>query len=859
MADGHAVMIDSSGPSAQNALLEKERRDLEQYERIILFRDAVLSGKHPTIRLPPGSQTGGLSNSVSKLNHDYFMRNDEVLTVNSGGVNTTSSNLRDGPGAKPSLGSSSTDINPILLEKSEDLVRAELRIQRQRLERALKEEVDQRRGSKQDKGEPLADADLTDVLSKALTLVQATTSASETVDTSLPANNDNASDSFDDNTFYSSRHDTPESHLTSRVQNDSRETPIGNAPEMLAAPLHLDTVPPNHQIDRNQDKQPSDVQSDPDPAAQRPHAQYATGVNHPGPSARFHVPGLDNYIGGAAPQLDNYPSGGAPSGQTSHTNTSAEQSQSEDVALAEHGAGKSNQAKNAHKHLDDAYFHNHPPSPLVRAQDIAPAAPVPHSAQSYLVQESVPHAVQPSAPAAPGPVAALRSGPIAVDSPESSPQSGKGSDKKKGKKKKRKADRQAPEEVTPYIKPEPRSPSPISASFIRPNKRRRQTQNQGNGHEEDEVAIVSNPQPLYEAQPYQSNPAPADYAVQNGQAQRAASTTVITDNRYGREYIDERRFPDDPYARRQPSPTRTIQHAPAAGYAPRPAPQVAPDDGFRDPARQYREPYDPYRMSVRPEGDPYLGQIRPAPTRILVDSFGREYIEPPRSAMRQSVAPLPSHGTEIMYERPPPRAMSRHPGQGAYDDRGGVVYARPQSTHPGPRRVVTQPEYAPQEIRDAHPREYSVYPAGPSAPFMPVMMHQERRPGPEGSLEYGSRAASTRPVEHVRYGMHRDPGQHQGPRPEPTSRDYDGSMAVEGRREIPQPYVMEYGSRPIEQPVYHRGYSVRPVEGYYDQQPIQQAIQQPSRAGDDISFIERPRGATQEIVYADDARREIYR
>jgi hypothetical protein len=31
------------------------------------------------------------------------------------------------------------------------------------------------------------------------------------------------------------------------------------------------------------------------------------------------------------------------------------------------------------------------------------------------------------------------------------------------------------------------------------------------------------------------------------------------------------------------------------------------------------------------------------------------------------------------------------------------------------------------------------------------------------------------------------------------------------------------------------------------------------RGGEDIAFIEQPRGATQEIVYADDGRREVYR
>lgn len=109
-----------------------------------------------------------------------------------------------------------------------------------------------------------------------------------------------------------------------------------------------------------------------------------------------------------------------------------------------------------------------------------------------------------------------------------------------------------------------------------------------------------------------------------------------------------------------------------------------------------------------------------------------------------------------------------------------------------------------------------------------------------------------RPMEHVRYEMPRDYGQMQSARPEMAGRDYESSMNMEGRREVAQPYVAEYGARPPEQPLYHRGYSVRPAERPYEQQSI--------RGGDgSIAFIERPRGATQEIVYADDARREVYR
>lgn len=87
-------------------------------------------------------------------------------------------------------------------------------------------------------------------------------------------------------------------------------------------------------------------------------------------------------------------------------------------------------------------------------------------------------------------------------------------------------------------------------------------------------------------------------------------------------------------------------------------------------------------------------------------------------------------------------------------------------------------------------------------------------------------------------------------RPEAAVRQFTASVHPESHREAGQPYMRNYGGQPLEQPVVRPEYSVRPVERYYDQG---------LRGGEEIAFIERPRGATQEIVYADDARREIYR
>ena len=841
MAQGQAGLANPLGIDATAHLSEKDLRDIQQYDRIVQFRDAVLSGNHPTIKLPPGVLAAARSPSSSKptappsreqgpgsQNHRSYTANRDVTAQTSGSP--------AGPAATRSYGSGSTEINPIFLEKSAQLVRAEFQLQRQRLERALKEEVEQRRGQKQEKAEPLADRDLTDVLTRALTLVRATATPSAPIDEPLTANDEAASDSFDDDTFYSSKHDTPESNLTSRVRNESEEARRQVVPEpQRVSPLQPTNVSQHAVSGRNHEYQASasgDVKST--------HA--ATDGTTPNAPGQFRVPGLNNYTNGAAHL-----------GQMSQANTNGEPSQSEDSGVP-YARGGSYGARNGPRRPDDAYIDTHPPSPLVRSHDMVPLAPQPAPPPSHVVVEQLaPTAEQfvDAARGAPAQVAALRNEPIAINSPDSSPQSGKGSDRKKGKKKKRKADRQAPEEVTPYIKPEPRSPSPMTApSYIRPSKRQRQSQRQANELGQDSPAVTSDVPQRYEPRPYPDEPVQVGYGVPGVHPQRPASTTVVGNAGSNGVFMDERRLPDGAYVRREASP-RYIQPPPSGTYTSRPVSQLVVDDGYREPPRTYREPYDAVRTSARPEADPYVGQPMPPPTRIIVDSFGREYIEPPRPPIRQSVAPGPPYGPEVVYERPL-GAVSRHPGPTTYDDNRGVLYTRSSSVYPGARRVVTQPDYVSQDFRDGRPREYSVRPGAPPAEYVQVMAPPERQLGIETPREYGARAASVRPMEPVRYEIPREHGRVQSVWPEAPAQDFPSSVHTEGRREAAQPYIMEYGSRPVEQPVYQRGFSVRPVERYYDQQ-------QPSLAGENIAFIERPGGATQEIVYADSARREVHR
>lgn len=860
MAQGQAVHAQPLGADATGARTPDEQlRLIHQYERIVQFRDIVLAGLHPSVNLPPGiaavsqspsnsrDATRPPSESQVRVQSGYHQQAPGKVPPPSGPPTANTSSAVE---EKKLYGSGSTEINPVLLEKSAELVKAELRLHRQRLERDIKAEVDQRRGWKQSKADGLIDFDIAQVFSRALELVPPTVTTPPADPSAAQATNDDAaSDSFGDSTFYSSKHSTPEP----RPASPPRAEPEG-PPRPVIPGLHASQIPSAPRADRepvpSQPRGHEGYRNEPAAAARANPAQPYAPADHPSTGAGlFQVPGLNNYTNGYA----------APA-QTSQISTSAEQSQSEESSNAEPTRNGGYPARNvAPQSQSSAYVDAQPPSPMIRSHDMVPVAPQPAHYTAYAVDQQLERAVDQNAAAAaaaargaPAPVAALRNEPITLNSPDSSPQSGKGSDKNKAKKKKkRKADRQAPEEVLPYIKPEPRSPSPIGApNYLRPGKRQRRQPVEA---ALDGRASVISAQPAGAVpRPYQGIPMPVDYA---GQPPRSASAALVGDVRYGGSYVEERRPLEETTYLRRVSPRYIQQPPPGAAYPPRPASQVYVDDGYREVAR---EPYDVARMSVRPDAGPYVGQPMPPPppTRIYVDAYGREYIEPSRPPVRQSMAPAP-HGPEVMYDRPLSRAVSRHPGPAAYDDGRGAVYARAASAYPGPRRVVTQPEYLPQDYR---PREYSVRPPAPPTEYVQVMAPPaaEQATSAEAGAaahEYAPRAASVRPpMEPVRYEAAPPPPPHgyaemQPVRPAgyPPGRGYP-----EARQ---QPYVVEYGARPPaeqqqqQQPVYqHPGYA---EQQYYA------AEQRPP--ADNIAFIERPRGATQEIVYADDARREVYR
>ncbi|KAI8285587.1 hypothetical protein K4K60_001121 [Colletotrichum sp. SAR11_57] len=734
----------ASAPS----LSKDELYQLQQCERIIQFRDAILAGAHPRIKVPanlakqtPAFANASLSNPSTPAKDSAAVGQPDQpggfqLVANTqnaslpglGNLLPTNANLPQRP-----YGSGNTEINPIFLEKSDDLIKAEIQLQRQRLERALRDEVDQRRAAVKAsaQAEPLADIDLSDVLSKALTLVQATTTMP--ANAMLAANTSAASDSFDENSYYSSQHNSPDSSLLS-----SR---AGNEPD-AATQANKASAP----------SQPFDFQT----------------------------------------QVQTSPTSGLPS-SLSH-------------ASATH-------------------------QPQGQASTFTPS-----------------HA---------------RAAPSAVDiaqyDREPSPQGGRNIEKRKGKKKNKlnkKAARQA-QEAEPYIKPEPRSPSPMNApSFIRPPKRQRrqgeeepryaQSERQFSRSYRDEAAA-----PAYENQEYRRAVSQAAVAAEYG---------------YGREYVEDARVPSGAeYVRRVQSPgVYAVHTAPSEIYATSPA---SVDRYGREPARYYRDGYEVTRMSTRPvaergrsrspamreRGSPLMGPPKGPPARVVVDpTSGRRYYEP-ASVLRQSAAP---QQPEIIYERAPIRAESRRPGPDPRDD--DVLYQRTSPMYAAPRRVLTQPEYG---TSDAHriyrQREYSSRPMPPPGEeYVQIRGGTERRIVEGLPQEYMMRATTVRPAETIRYELPREYGRVQSVRPEQLPvRDYGGApIHPESRREVIPPIPRSYSVRPAaESHVVRREYSVRPLDQPYYGQPV------PARGEPEVSYIERPRVAAPEVYYTEEGPRQVYR
>ncbi|KAF2262163.1 hypothetical protein CC78DRAFT_324809 [Lojkania enalia] len=195
-----------------NGVVPVDAREAEFLARLMQIRDEVFASKHPRIQLPPKvleqvtprppqytppflsrPSSNGIANG-SRASQSYPSRLE-------------SSQRQPGPAEystppqtaqRPFTGkSTSSGIDPVLLTKSDHLIRAEIQLKRQQIERTLKDQFDKKGREK----EMCIDYrfDVEDILAKAHELVKPLSGLSIAVDHS------EGSESFDENSYYSSK------------------------------------------------------------------------------------------------------------------------------------------------------------------------------------------------------------------------------------------------------------------------------------------------------------------------------------------------------------------------------------------------------------------------------------------------------------------------------------------------------------------------------------------------------------------------------------------------------------------------------------------------------------------------------
>ncbi|KAH7375614.1 hypothetical protein B0T11DRAFT_270628 [Plectosphaerella cucumerina] len=856
-----------TGPrsSALSTRTEDVAHQLQQFQKIIQFHDAIVAGSHPKVKLQPevlaglaslaGLATGRPTEATAQaLSHAQTLQssNDQSFAANAlksvvpglGGTGLSSGATKNG--APKAFGAGSTQIDPIFLEKSDDLIRAEIQLQRQRLERALRDEVDQRRLvlKANAQAEPLSDLDIHDVLAKAQTLVQATTlplPPPQPMAKPAGANETVASDSIDENSYYSSQHNSPDT--SQKSSHGDRASVGGSLPDRPGSRL----VGATRTHDQSQQKTQAQAYqqyypNQPRDQGQAPLPPRPTATTSGGRPGAGYIPGIMS--------RDNTGTDNTTAESTSVGERSGDISRPDSGGMVgvERGAGRSVPSNLDQSRLRGSFV-SHPSSPLVIAQSLAPVAPQPSRVSPLAT------ARMPPQPAGHAQVAALRNEPTVISSPDSSPQSGKRNEAKKGKRKEKRKDKapafQAPE--LPYIKPEPLSPEPPSApQFMRPQKRQKRQADHDNGPAapERQPSRQSGEEYAYSHAP--AYPGPDPYAGHRPPSRPAASSAYG----YAPEYHSDRRVTvgAQPYAIQYSTPNPYVVSASPLPPAPAPMPMYA-----KEPPRAYHHSYDAPRMSARPEppramSRSPMGPPTGPPLRVVVDASGRRYYEPPPPpppsgpvVYRQSVPPpMRVDEPEILYERPV-RAESRRP---EYVE-GGVVYRAEPPMYAPQRRVVTQPEYGVVEPHRAY-RERDYISSRPMPPPPPEHYRmEERRPVEDLSRGYTMRATTARPAETIRYEVPMGYERVQSMRPDLAAHGYPAPAPPPGevRREVSQPVPRAYSVRPPDAHVVpSRDYSARPPEGYYGQ-PVRQA--------QEMTYMEDPRGATHEIAY-NEARPEYH-
>lgn len=795
-------------PNGGTAFTPEESCEIKEYERIVQFSKSVLAGTHPRVKIANPGRLGNLLDSSSHGNNTLAINlkspgqvSETSPVTNSGESNTISKFLN----SQTNLGSktlipNNPQINSSVSEKPEDLTKATIQLQRQKLERALREQVKHQRivaNALLQTSESLQTYDVSEVLSKALAIVPPYTSVANEPPAAAPARSSD-SNSFDDNTFYSSKFETPESSDSAQDQkfntNKLPSTGMHDRRHLEQAPQRNDKDSASNNFsgrnnnEMKQNYEPNSYSSNPpatseNSAGKNVSRSFHQGINKEEERALITQQITKNVI---------------------DTSTNCDSNQNLDSA-----AKSCQPPKRIPNQLDSSEPIPTPP----RNYNSTPAAPQPARALPLTTASNPLILCENSDEAQPAQVSALRN-VKGISSLDSSPK-GRANDKRKEKKKKSK-NKDSSTTESPHIKTEPRSTSPDS-SMRRPQKRlRSQYTNEFN---------YSRPQPGLD-QPLLDRVTDPSTWRSGSHEHRPQTESPEYEPRFRQSRSNDvsRRTPSGTSARWPHSPQASAPYL-SSGAHPRAVSSLVAGR-IQEDSRYIREPSR--RGSVHPDvhhdhsRSPVHETIPPGPLRqILVDEHGRQYYNATPAPAAPMVQPIGStvryRNDDLMYECLPPRnVLGRIPIE-AYENQG-ILIRRRSPVYTASRRIVTQPEYisSPSYYRSYHHRGLPVYPTAinpHSEEYDPYRITHGYRQTPhfeESSGEY-LRATTTRP---------------EVPDYEMSSKDYIDRMPLarsdrsphgaEVRRDTLPRAQREYSARPIATPSQREPY---PIERYYEIPP----------------------------------------
>ncbi|KAI9842835.1 MAG: hypothetical protein M1837_006856 [Sclerophora amabilis] len=879
--------------AVESGLSNAQLIEVLEYEKILRIRDEIFAGTHPRLKLPvhlTGKvaprpiQSPTVPSPRPPTAEAGIRSNPKVSTLRPDDAPDNASHHIQSLHPKTPAKTVSSDIDPILLTKSDDLVKAELQLQRQRVERILKEQVDQRRVDSKPKisgQEAVPDFDVSAVLSTALEIVKPVP-ASEGPHTTT------ASDSFDENSFYSSQQN--DSLLS---EDDTVQRPIPKLDQKEAArpaAVHDPKEDPRAgQVYPHLAEEDNHLHFNGSSGSGRPHGQVLPRDSNGGKGAKI-VQSVDssNYGG-----PDRHPRN-IQDNVSQNLHSRADAGPSNDFRMRHdsfHFTNLEKQGSSQRNHEEMPPPRNG--TPLSSKRRIAPvsqSSPVVPIIRNHILSPAAPQ------PARVSPLAVARMPAVAqIDRQlnKSVHQSGSGSQtppspaqlanprKRRralhaGDRPRKASGRRVVESPEPYIKQEPVSPPLIPLSEFRAPKRRQQSRIPLDIDQEAIESTVYRPHAALEHERQASTHRYERYAVESP---RFADSSRIVPRSYmagsvnsGAEIQGHARLPQH-VRRLQSPPSYAVQHSPVESQRRRapfhPLVRQSPFDESRpfvEDVRQYTSLYGQGERSRSPP--PLRERLTPAryastmmapPTRkVGIDENGERFYTIPRSAAYWQ--PAAHHGRESVmggaggtnvepyYERirVPVPASER-----IYDD-NHLVEERPLPQR-APNRPVMEP-LEPLDYRSYRQRDYSTRPSElmiPRDEYVVRNMSERRQPSHFQDTivprEHVQRIHSVRP-ESARYEMRSDhPPRVGNGYPGLEGREYAGSVS----REIVPRSVREYSIRG-EEP--RREYLAAPNDERYAYLPPAKGM----RYADESDHLERGPGHLEDLP-SDNFRKTSYR